>query len=128
MGSSGAAGERFALVTASALSLPLFTCGIADSIVSNISAAWPPMTSVSAGALPLYGTWFILTPAMELKSSAERCVDWPLPEEAKLSVPGFALASAISSATFFAGRAGLTTITSGPLVSCETGTKSLSSW
>ena len=37
VGRSGAALERFALVTASALSRPALTCGIADSIVSNIA-------------------------------------------------------------------------------------------
>src|SRR6218665_456646 len=115
VGSSGAAPERLALVTASALSLPAFTCGMAERMVSNISCAWPPITSVSAGALPLYGMCVIFTPAIEANSSAARWVDWPLPDDAKLSTPGLALASAMSSVTSFAGRPGGAPVTGGPL-------------
>jgi hypothetical protein len=39
---SGAAGERCALVTASAFNLPPRTCGIAESMVSKKIAVWPP--------------------------------------------------------------------------------------
>ena len=56
VGTSGASGERFGLVTASAFSLPAFTCGSAVVIVSNMIGTWSPRMSFSAGALPLYGT------------------------------------------------------------------------
>ena len=52
-------------------------------------------------------------------------MDWPLPDEAKVSLPGVDLASAISSRTLPAGRSGRVTITSGPLVSSDTGAKLL---
>ena len=45
-------------------------------------------------------------PVMLLNSSADMCVDAPAPEEAKVSLPGSFLASAISSATVFAGESG----------------------
>ena len=48
-------------------------------------------------------------------------MDWPFPEDAKFSVPGLALASAISSRTLFAGKLGVATRTSGPCVSSVTG-------
>jgi hypothetical protein len=50
-----------------------------------------------------------LTPAIELKSSAARCVDCPGPEEAKLTSPGLALAAAISSFTLLGRTCGLAT-------------------
>jgi hypothetical protein len=53
VGTSGAAAERVAPVMATAFSAPLFTCGSADSMVSNMMGTWPPITSCSAGALPL---------------------------------------------------------------------------
>lgn len=65
------------------------------------------------------------TPAMAPNSSAARWVDWPLPDEAKVSLPGVDLASAISSRTLLAGRSGRVTITSGPAVSSDTGAKLL---
>ncbi len=52
-GMSGAAPVRFAVVTASARSLPLFTNGIAEGVESNIICTCPPITSVRAGVLPL---------------------------------------------------------------------------
>ena len=77
-----------------------------------------------AGAPPLYGTWRRSTPARALKSSPERCATPPAPEDAKLSVPGFALASAISSCTFFAGTAALATSTTGMSATMLTGARS----
>src|SRR6516164_1022666 len=47
--------------------------------------------------------------ASAVNSSLARCAARPWPEEAKLSLPGLALASAISSPMDFAGRAGFTT-------------------
>ena len=53
VGTSGASGERLALVTARALSAPDLTCGSDVLMVSNIIDTWPPSRSFSAGALPL---------------------------------------------------------------------------
>ena len=57
-----------------------------------MSCTWPPSRSCSAGALPLYGTCVICTPAITLKSSPDKWIDVPLPDDAKLSLPGLALA------------------------------------
>src|SRR5439155_4546680 len=91
-GTSGNAGARDALVTASARSFPALMNASDEGRLSNINWTWPPMRSVSAGALPLYGTCVICTPVMALNSSPERWIDVPLPDDAKLSFPGFALA------------------------------------
>ena len=48
----------------------------------------------------------------------------PLPAEPKVSLPGFALASAISSVTVFAGTDGCTTSTRGATCVRLTGAKS----
>ncbi len=63
--------------------------------------------------------------AMLLNSSAERCGVEPLPAEAKLIAPGFSLASAISSCTFFAGTLLFTISTSGVVANSAIGAKSL---
>ena len=49
-------------------------------------------------------------PAISLNSSPDMCTDVPLPEEAKLSLPGLAFACAMNSATVLAGKSGGTTI------------------
>ncbi len=55
----------------------------------------------------------MLVPVRSLKSSAEKWCRLPGPMEAKLSWPGFALASATNSFTECAGTAAFTTITTG---------------
>jgi hypothetical protein len=52
VGNSGAVAERLAVVTASARSLPAFTCVMASEIFANISCAWPESRSVIAGGRP----------------------------------------------------------------------------
>jgi hypothetical protein len=99
VGTSGASGERLGLVTASARSAPDFTCGSEVVIVSNIIVTWPPRRSLSAGALPLYGTWTMSTLAVVFRSSPDRCAPAPAPPEANWSCPGLAFAAAISSCT-----------------------------
>ena len=64
-------------------------------------------------------------PDIDLKSSPERCCDVPLPLDANVYLPGFALSSTISSVTFFAGTSGLTTSMFGTRASSTIGTKSL---
>ena len=113
------------MVTASARSLPAFTCGSTAATLANIMSTSPASSAVVAGAPPLYGTWTTFTPAMTLNISPAMWKPLPLLAEAKLSLPGCALASAISSSTFFAGTAGFTTSTNGPVASMLTGSKSL---
>ncbi len=60
--------------------------------------------------------WFIFTPAMLWKSSVAMWMTLPCPDEAKFTCPGFAFASAISSASDFTGSFGGTTTSNGP---CE---------
>ena len=62
--------------------------------------------------------------AMVLKSSPARWLTVPVPDDAKLSLPGCALASAINSLTDFAGTAGCTRTISGTIAVCTTGEKS----
>ncbi len=82
------------------------------------------MRSVSAGALPLYGTWDICTPVIDLNISPERWIELPAPEDAKLSLPGLILPYAMSSCTVFTGSAGFTTRTLGTDAIIVTGAKS----
>ncbi|CFN62426.1 Uncharacterised protein [Bordetella pertussis] len=53
VGSSGTSAERCGPVTARARRLPALTCGSDEGMLSNISWTWPPIRSVSAGALTL---------------------------------------------------------------------------
>jgi hypothetical protein len=55
-GTCGSAGERVAVVTARARSLPALMYSIDDEMMANIASTCPPMRSVSAGAPPRYGT------------------------------------------------------------------------
>src|SRR4029079_7266367 len=125
VGTSGSAAERSALVTASARNLPALMNESDDGRLSNINCTCPPIRSVSAGLLPLYGTCVISTPVIVLNSSPDRWIDVPLPDDAKLSLPGFAFAYAISSCTDLNGNDGLTTSTFGTPATRITGAKSL---
>ena len=82
VGRSGNSGERVRLDTASGRSLPDLMYGSDVLTWSNISMTWPPMTSMIACALPLYGTCSILTPTWRLKSSVTMCPVPPGPEVA----------------------------------------------
>ena len=53
VGTSGNSDERFAVVTASARTLPPLIWPIAEDVVSNISCALPDMRSRCAWLLPL---------------------------------------------------------------------------
>ena len=76
------AASRLSLLTASALSVPARTYGIDGASSPNMMSTWPAIRSFSAGPLPRYGTWLILTPAIELNSSAVRCAAVAMPCEA----------------------------------------------
>ena len=60
-------------------------------------------------------------PAVSMKNSDTMCVMLPWPAEAKLIVPGFCLARAISSGIVFAGNLGLAMTIIGPWEICTTG-------
>ena len=62
-----------------------------DGRLSNNTCTWPAIRSVSAGPAPLYGTCSIWQPVIDLNNSPERCTDVPLPEDAMLTLLGFAL-------------------------------------
>ena len=80
---------------------------MADGSESNISCTWPPIRSVSAGALPLYGTCSMSMPAAILNASPERCCDVALPADANASDGFDDFASATSSFTERAASFGL---------------------
>ena len=64
-------------------------------------------------------------PARVLNSSTARCDEVPLPNEAKLSLPGLALASATSWLTVLASKLGCAISTWFTRATSETGVKSL---
>src|SRR6267143_1124878 len=80
---------RLADVTASARSLPAWTWPMESVIASSSRSTRPPSTSVSGLAPPRNGTCTISMPAMAFSSSPERWWTVPIPEEGKLSLPGF---------------------------------------
>ena len=81
VGTSGNCGERSVDVMAIARTLPAFASGAEVLKTSNIRSVWPPTRPISAGPLPLYGTWTMSTFASRLKYSPARCAALPLPNE-----------------------------------------------
>src|SRR5213078_4148208 len=51
---------------------PALTYSIEEPSEGNSTSIWPAIRSVSAGALPRYGTWTRVTPAIILNSSPAR--------------------------------------------------------
>ena len=82
-------------------------CAIEPGRLSKRSWTRPGRRSFIAGAPPRYGTWVILMPAMAIKSSADICGDAPVPDDAKLTLPGLAFTYSMNSATFLAGTDGI---------------------
>ncbi len=105
--------SRFAVADINGFSRPPLRLAIAVGAVAKIAAIWPPIKSIIAGAAPLYGTCNMSMPVWRLNTSDAICSIEPLPAEPNASCPGFALASATSSATDFTGSEPLTTSTSG---------------
>jgi hypothetical protein len=60
-------------------SLPLVTYSDAPIIGKNMKSTRPDITSVSAGALPLKGMWFMCVPVFCSSSAAARCAEPPTP-------------------------------------------------
>src|SRR3954470_12728345 len=125
VGTSGSAGIRFALDTASARSLPDWMCGSAVEIAAEPTGGCEAMTAVMAGAAPL--KWIAVMSS--LAKNRKRCsaVRWgvvPLPGVAK---PGFAVfAQEKRSARGFAGNVAFTMIALGWLAMRAVGMKSFS--
>src|SRR5262249_14799018 len=68
-GTSGNLSERVVLVIASGRNLPNLMNSIDPARLSNDAWTWPPRRSESMGAVPRYGTWSKLMPAIALNSS-----------------------------------------------------------
>ena len=83
-------------------------CSIDEGRLSNMTWTCPLIRSVSAGTELRYGTCTMLTPVIILNISPATCPALPIPGDAILSLPGWALAKAISSGTVFTGKELLT--------------------
>src|SRR5262249_13396464 len=92
VGMSGNTGERVAVVTASARSLPPLTYSIDEDIVANMTCTCPLSRSTSAGPAPRYGTCTRLTPVIILNSSPKIWFPEPMPPDAMLILPELTLA------------------------------------
>src|ERR1700722_16871097 len=110
--------------TPSARILPAVISAGAIAVSAKNSWIWLPIMSFKAGGPPLYGTWTMSIPAMLLSILPARCGTAPVPVEANDSLPGLALAYAISSGMVLNGSAGLVTSTNGTWQSSAIGTKS----
>ena len=106
VGSSGASGERFGPVVASAFSLPLRTSGSEVVMVSNMIGTWPPTTSTRAVRVALVGhRACMVVPVIDLNISAPRWAPATAPPVAKKYLFGLAFSKAMSSATLFRRKA-----------------------
>src|SRR5215218_7744563 len=83
------------------------------------------MAAVSASVGPRNGTWSASKPALMRKRSAAMCDAAPMPAEAKLIAPGFALAAVTSSPSVLNPFDGAVTSTVGCSPNGTTGVKSL---
>ena len=96
-----------------ARSLPAWICDCSGCITAKIICVSPCTVDSTAGGEPLKGTCTASMPAIDFSSSALRCDELPLPTDAKLSLPGLALAQATRSATDLIGRSAFTASTFG---------------
>src|SRR5947209_13988316 len=83
---SGSTGERVAVVTASARSLPALTYSIDEDKLANMTCTCPPIRSTSAGPAPRYGTCTRLTPVIILNSSPKMWFPEPMPPDAMTGI------------------------------------------
>src|SRR5205085_8594180 len=90
------------------------------------ASTWPPSRSLMAGPPPLYGTCRPSVCVCCQNSSAERWSEEPLPEEAKLTLPGVFFRCASSSATLLSGELIGTTSTLGACTATVIGSRSFS--
>ena len=78
----------------------------------------PPISSVIAGASPLYGMWVKVAPARVPSSSIVRWELVAAPGEPNIASPGFALANAAKSAKVLIGESNFTVRITGILTMC----------
>ena len=123
VGTSGRSRQRFLPVTASARSLPAFMCGTDGVVEHELDLAAEQVVQRRARAL--VGHVRHLDAGVGLEQLAHQVRQAARPVEPKLSVPGFAFASATSSATLFAGTEGCTTSTVWLSAISDTGARSL---
>src|SRR6202171_5864853 len=121
---SGSSGCRDGAAIPSGLRRPPFTNPIRSGISPKNPLTCPPMTSVIAGAAPLYGTCISLAPLESASSSIARCGMLPIPDDAMGIGFGLCLDCATRSVTLVAGFVGFTTSTSTLLTTSDTGAKS----
>lgn len=72
VGIDGISGARFALATASALSLPVLSKGSDPAMPVKLMSVWSVAFAVALAAPPLYGIWAMFTLTKEQKSAAAR--------------------------------------------------------
>src|SRR5215468_2755635 len=125
VGTSGSAGERPLLETASARSLPSLTSGTAGAVEPKEIGVWPATVDPIAGPPPLNGTCTRSRLRERRNNSPTRWGGVPVPGEAKLYLPGLALIRATRSWTVRAGSDGCTVSTAGAETAMVTGSKSL---
>src|SRR5918992_3401285 len=101
--------KRCAAVLPRSLRRPSLMCG--SSVLAAPIHTWmrPGSRSATAGAAPLYGTWFIFVPVSNCSIAAPRCCGLPLPEEPWFSSPGRDFAYETRSLTEDTGSDGCTT-------------------
>src|SRR5438477_1709844 len=124
-GTSGMAGWRLAVSTASARNVPSLMLPIEGGSAVSAIGVWPAMVDVTAGAAPLKGTWTWSSLYLIFSNSPARCGVDPTPGPAKLYLPGLVRTNVTSSWTVFAGTCGFTTMTFGEAAISEIGAKSL---
>src|SRR5690349_5282614 len=122
----GIEGEPLATLTRSGFMRPAWMKPVTVGEVANIICVSPASSDCAAGPPPLNCTEVTLIPAAASKAQEAICGAEPKPAEALNSLPGFAFAKAIRSASVWYGVALFTTSTVAPLATRETGTKSLS--
>src|SRR5690606_35736189 len=124
--SSGRPENRFAAVTAKALSLPAWTWGVSEVTGAETPATEPLSAPAMAGASPLYGMDWNWAPLLMRRYSTARCPMVPLPGLPMLSGCGEDLLRAMSSARVFALTDGLTAIIRGISPTSAIGVRSFS--
>ena len=124
VGVSGSAEIRSGLATASAFSWPACSSFIVEAGVSNSNCTWPLIRSGTAAAPPLYGTCSLSMPVNRLKRSPIRWLIECMPNDAKLVVPGFALAYLTRSASVSGAKAFDATRMNGDRIARPTGARS----
>src|SRR5262249_48794763 len=122
---SGSACNRVLLATANARSLPSLTCGTTGGDAVKAIGVWPATVEPIAKPALLKGICTRSRPSDRRNNSPTRCAAVPVPGEAKLYLPGWALMRATRSLTDCTGSDGLTESMSGEVTASVTGSKSL---